>query len=293
MINESNIYQKGVLVATHTGCYYGSKKLSKDQMRGLPEEIVRGVHDMFDKEFKQKINNIGRHNEETREIIKRRSIPFPIDGVYFVPTHLIEGIVDLVTEREKEMNKLVAETVEDYDQAIANFANKYPDFYQASKAKYISKQRFAQRFYFQYQFIKISAPDEDGMISPEQYKLEMRKFRETIEEMKGEVVSTIYQELTEMTNRLKKQCTNGTPNQRTFNSLARFLERVENVYGEFVERKDLKEVIGKIKAEVLGVTAESLRNSEDAKKKFGKAISAVAKEINALPDIPLKRALEF
>ena len=44
---------------------------------------------------------------------------------------------------------------------------------------------------------------------------------------------------------------------------------------------------------VLGIDAESLRNSESAKQKFGKEIAAIAKEIKALPDIPLKRAIDF
>ena len=121
----------------------------------------------------------------------------------------------------------------------------------------------------------------------------MGKFKEAIDEMKGEVLSIIYSSLLEMTERLKTQCTDGKPNQRTLNNLNVFLNKIDDVYSDFIDRKDMQDTIRKIRAQVLGIDAESLRNSESAKQKFGEEIAALAKEIKALPDIPLKRAIDF
>lgn len=134
---------------------------------------------------------------------------------------------------------------------------------------------------------------ENSLISPEMYQTEMRKFRETIEEMKREVVGTIYQELLETTARLKKQCTDGKPSQRTLNSLNEYLVRIDEVYAGFVDREDLVTAIQKVKAQVLGITAEELRDSDKTRESFRKSISAVMSEIQNLPDIPLKRSIEF
>ena len=42
MINESNLMEKGMLINLKIGGYAGRKKLDKDQMKDLPQEIVRG-----------------------------------------------------------------------------------------------------------------------------------------------------------------------------------------------------------------------------------------------------------
>lgn len=292
-ITAQNIFEKGMLIAVHSGYYEGRKKLSKEQLKDLPQEIVRGVHDLFDTEFKKLVKEIGHFNGETRGMIKRQAIPFPIDGIYFLSSARIDEIVEMIEERDKERSLLIGEAVKVYDEAIETFASKYPDFYNNAKGKYLTKADFAERFYFSYQFIKISPPDKDSLISPEQYKKEMAKFKSTIDDMKKEVVSTIYQSLLEMTARLKKQMINDKPNQRTFNNLNKFLEQVDAVYADFVDRDDLKKMIEKVKADILGITADTLRDSEDAKAKFQAAIAATTKELKALPDIPLKRAIDL
>lgn len=294
MINEKNIFEKGMLISLQAGSYAGRKKMSKDQMKDLPTEIVRGVHDMFDKEFKELLQTINKLDREARYYVKDQSVPFPIDGIYFIGSTRIEAIIEELEKRKKERKDLINEAVKNYENAILIFKEKYPDYYELAKSRYPSKERFSERFYFKYQFIKISAPDEKSkFISPEMYKEEMKKFRGTIEEMKKEVLATIYQVLLETTARLKTQCTDGKPNQRTLNTLSSFLQQIDDVYSDFIDREDMKKMIDKVKKNLVGVTAEDLRDSETFKIKFGKEIGAIAKEIKALPDIPLKRAIDF
>ena len=293
-IDERNIFEQGVLIHLKIGGYEGRVKLSPEQMRDLPTEIVRGVHDIFDKAFKDKLKAINLFDSNLRDMVKRMAIPFPIDGVYFIRGKYINKTIDMLEEQINVRQGLVEEAVEDYDSAIATFEDRWPDYYEHAKSKYLSIDRFKERFYIKYRFIQVTAPNKDAsFISPEMYKEEMGKFKEAIDEMKGEVLSTIYSALLEMTERLKTQCTDGKPNQRTLNNLNVFLNKIDDVYSDFIDRKDMQDTIRKIRAQVLGIDAESLRNSESAKQKFGKEIAAIAKEIKALPDIPLKRAIDF
>lgn len=294
MINENNIFQHGILISMKSTRYEGYKRLGEDQLKELPKEIVHGTHDVFEKAYRDKIRVVRFHDHETRSYVKNNSVPFPIDGIYFVPQNKIDKIVQYIEGRIASRNEYIAELKEEYEDAIESFKEKYPDFYKRVQGKYLSKEAFAARFTLSYQFIKMSAPSEDDpFITPEMYQSELRKFRNTIEEMKSEVVATIYEELTELTNRLKEQSTNGKPNQRTFNTVNGFLERVESVYSGFIDRDDIKKILSDVKSSLLGVTAENLRDSEAAKKKFADAIKKVSKDINALPDIPLKRALDI
>jgi hypothetical protein len=293
MINETNIFERGVLISLHIGSYEGRKKLNSEQLKGLPTEIVRGVHDLFDKKFKLLLREIDLFDSQTRGNIKDRTISFFIDGVYFLKSELIDEVVEYLEKRKEERLELIQTAVNAYDGAIMDFKQEYPDFYKAAKGRYISKGDFQNRFYFNYQFLKIAPPDKDGILTPETYKREMGKFRESIEEMKKEVLSMIFENLLDATKRLKDQCTDGKPNQRTLNNLNKFLAQIDNVYSDFIDRKDIKEAIANVKANLLGVDAKSLRESGDYKAQFKKEIASAVEIIKALPDIPLKRSLEF
>lgn len=292
-INENNIYEKGVLIAIHIGSYAGRKKLDKEQMKELPTEIVRGVHDLFDKDFKEMIKNIWSFDNEARGAVKNMSIQFPLDGVYFLKSEKIEAAINLLEEAKEKRKILINEAVEAYDDAIKTFAEKYPDFYQKARNHYISREDFASRFHFDYQLLKIAPPEENSVLTPEMYKREMAKFKQNIDEMKNEVLATITQTLLETTERLKSQCDDGKPNQRTFNNLNKFLKRIDDVYSDFIDRDDLKSAIANVRASILGVDANSLRSQEDFKKEFKTSISAAADCIKALPDVKLKRSIEF
>lgn len=293
-ITEQNIFSRGMLINLNQGNYAGRKRMSKGQLTGLPTEIVRGVHDLFDSEFKRLLKEISAFDRDTRHEVKMKSVPFPIDGVYFISSDRIEPMIEMIDGRKERRQELIETAVDNYEGAIATFAAKYPEYYEKAKGKYPTKQHFQERFYCKYQFLKISAPGKDDkLISPEIYKREMAKFKETVEEMKADVVATIYQELLETTNRLRKQCTDGKVSQRTFNSLGIFLQKIDEVYADFVDRDDLKKAIKAIKAQVLGVTAESLRDSDDAKEKFRKGMATLVGDLKNLPDVPLKRAIDF
>lgn len=293
MINEKNIFEKGMLISIRAGSYAGRKKMSKEQLKELPTEIVRGVHDLFDKDFKKFLTEIISLDLQARLKVRAMAIPFPIDGICFLTSTKIDDAVNFLEETIKEREKMVENILDNYQAAVKIFEEKYPDYYRHAKNDYPTLAALRDRFYFRYQFIRVAPPEKDSIITGDQYKKEMSKFKDTIDEMKKEVVALIYEELLEVTARLKKQCTDGTPNQRTFNTLNAFLQKIDEVYMDFVDRKDMKEAIKKVKAQVLGVTAESLRDSEAAKKDFTKALKEVSAEIQALPDIPLKRAIEF
>jgi hypothetical protein len=293
VVNENNIYEKGVLINLNMGAFSGRKKLSADQLENLPKEIVRGVHDLFEKSFKLKLNAVDSHDSSTRDDLKYWCIPFPLKGVYFLPSDRIEKVISFLEERKSSRQELIKEILDGYEDAKAVFAEKYPEYYKRAQNSYPSKSRLASRFYFEYQFLKISAPDNNSLISPEQYRKEMEKFRETINEMKQEVVSIVYQSLSDLTNRLKKQSKDGKMNQRTFNSLHKFLEQVDSTYTEFIDRKDLQDTLEKVKAEIKGMSADMLRDNDAQREKFHKAISALTNEIQALPDVEAKRAIDF
>lgn len=293
-ITENNIYEKGILLALHMGGFAGRKKMSDDQLQGLPTEIVRGVQDMFGNEFKALLAAIWTFDGETRSMVKRETVPFPVDGIYFISLNRLNGLVEVLEARKEERKFLAQAATDSYESAIVDFAAQYPAFYEAAKHKYVSKDVFASKFHFDYRILKIAPPNpDDAVLSPEMYANEMAKFKQGIEEMKSEVLSTIAQTLLDATQRLTEQCSDGKPNQRTLNNLNKFLVQIDEVYSDFIDRKDIKEVIAGIRAQVLGVDAKALRENSNFKREFKDAVAKAAESIQALPDVQLRRAMEF
>lgn len=292
MITEKNIFEQGMLISIRARSYEGRRTLSKEQLKDLPTEIVRGVHDLFGKEFKALLKAADYAVWTARQKVKDVSIPFPIDGIYFLLADKIDSIVKFLEDKKKEREDIVDSIIDNYDQAIKSFAEEYPEYYQAGRSKYLSKDQLRNRFYFDYQFVKISSPTtEDGVISSKQYKKEIGKFKDMVQDMKDDVVATVYQVLTETAGRLKQQSDNEKVNQLTLNSLNSFIQKIDDVYADFIDRDDMKKVIGKMTKELLGVESKDLRSSEEARKQFAKSIKDIADDLKAIPDVPLKRSI--
>ena len=293
-ITSENIFEKGMLVSLTMGGFEGRIKLSEEQLKDFPTEIVRGVHDIFENEFKTLIKEIFSHDGKTREGLQGMSIPFPINGIYFILSRYIEKAINFLKEKETERITLIQTATDNYEQAIEKFAEKYPTYYRHAKGKYPSRYEFQQKFYFRYQLFTITKPEKAlSTISPDIYTEELDKFRKDVFSMKQEVVNIIYTELLDRVKMLQKQCSDGKPSQKTFNKLNKILNQIDEVYSDFVDRQDIKDIITKIKGQVTGVTADDIRSSEDFKKEFKSAMAKTFQEIKNLPDTELTRSLDF
>ena len=293
-ITSENIFEKGLLINLKMGSYQGRKKLSQEQLKDLPKEIVRGVHDLFEEEFKKLLKEVESHDAETRGKVKDMSVPFPIDGVYFLLSKAVMRATEFLKKRKIERNELIAIAANNYEDAIKKFAEKYPEYYKEARGKYPTKNGFMDKYHFNYQLFTIAKPNENlEFVSSDAYKDEIVKFKNDIETMKKEVIGIIYSELLYKVNQLSKQCADGKPSQRTLNNLDKFFIKIDEVYSDFIDRKDIKETISLIKAQVTGVDAKSLRDSEDFKKEFRGDMAKALESIKNLPDIELTRSLDF
>ena len=291
-VNYENIFDRGMLINLKMGSWAARNKLSQEDLKYLPKEIVRGVYDLLDD--KDQLDEIISVQNKLRNKVKSQTVPFPIDGVYFVLGKDIETVIDTVKEDQVVIAELAREFGEGYEQKIKNYASKYPKFYERAKGKYPSKENVINRFYVQYRMFQVNVPNKKlSFVSPELYKEEMKKFKNEVEEMKKEVINIIYTELLDRVATLYRQCDDGKPSQRTLNNLGELFGKVENLYADFIERDDITGMINKIKKMVGGVDAKELRNDEKFKSDFGKRMKKVAAELKALPDTELKRSIEF
>lgn len=296
-INEKTLFENGMLVNINLGSWQARNKLKKEDLEGFTEEekkLVRGVFDLL--ADKSLLDDIVTFDNKIRNHIKSVTIPFPIDGIYFVLGNKIEYLLKYIEEKKIERMELVNKFVEEYENLIQDFKANFPKFYDraVAKGKYPSKQDLINRYYFKFNFFQISIPDKKlEFISPALYKEEMSKFKDQIEMMKKEVVNIIYTELLELVNRLKNQSTSGKPSQRTLNTLNSFMERIDETYSDFLERKDMRSIIEKIRKIAGNISADDLRNDDKFRSEFGGKMKTLLKDISSLPDVEAKRAIEL
>ena len=291
-INYENIFETGMLINLKMGNWAARNKLPEEDLKDLPKEIVRGVFDLIDD--KEMLDEITSRQAKLRGTVKGMTVPFPIDGVYFVLGKDIEAVTNIIKSEKEEILGLAKKFSENYEKIVENYSIKYPKFYQIARGKYPSKETVKDRFYVEFRMFQVNVPNKKlSFISPELYKEEMKKFKNEIEEMKKEVVNIIYTELLERVVTLSRQCDDGKPSQRTLNNLGELFEKVENLYADFIERQDIADMVMRVKKMVSGVDAKELRTDEKFKDDFGKRMKKVAAELKALPDTELKRSIEF
>lgn len=298
-ITAENIFEKGILINLKISAFTGRAKLSSKQIeeKDLPSDIIRGVVDLYAGEMRRLLKQIEEHDNKTRNLVWAMSIPFPIDGIYFVSAKNLNILSEKLKIRQEEREVLIEEAASYIEQGIKEYAEKFPDYYKENlkKGKYLNKERFKSKFKFRFNYFQISIPDEKNtnFITSEIFNEEMIKFKNEIGEMKKEVVNIIHSELLTKANRLLEQSTNTKPNQKTLNTLNDFFEKISDVYSDFLDRKDLLDIIEKFKNTVSNVTADDIRTDEAFKKNFATKIKDVVNTLSIMPDVKLQRAIEF
>ena len=295
-VNADNLFHQGICVSLSHGFYQASYRLPKEKFESLPveeQEMVRGTFDGLLKKDKKLIKEIISYDNKTLNTVKGNTIFFPIRGVVFVTANKVDWLNEYIEKRTgEERQELIQKAADNYESAIKAFEEKIPTLYEIIKDKYPSKERFINRFYFRFNIFQVSIPDDSmEFVSDSMKRSAIEKMKSTVNDMKRNICNTIYTEVLEATKKIEDRASNGKSNQATFNKLQKIFETVENVYGEFVDRKDIKEMIEKVKVSVDGVNAKELRDNDSFRKDFGKEIKAVVKEVESLPNVELTRAL--
>jgi len=294
-INDKNLYDKGMFICLSLGAWQARSKLNKSQLKGFTDkerEIVRGVHDLlYDT---SELDAITSFNSKTKITFDNMTIPTPMRGIRFCLGTQIEKTLEYVKDRKQEREEIVQTFLDAYESRQKEFEKEMPEYHKLNKHKYPTKDDLKSRFYINVRVFKVSVPDKGlKYISPELYKQEVNAFKQQVEDMKKEVVNIIYTELLDKVNNLKTQCLSGKPSQKTFNFIEKFMERIADNYDDFIERNDIRSMIDKVKSEVGSVEAKELRDNESLKKEFGKQMKGLLSELQNLPDVELKRAIEL
>jgi len=290
-LDTINIFTKGVLVSLRTRLWGATGKLEKDQFSVIDDTIdKRSVHASMDLlKDKTLINAMRQTRSAAQRFIKANSLPFPEVGMDFVPKSRIQFIADKLEKYRAEYLSYGKELVKKLKDLEAEFAEKHPKLY--NPAKYPSEARLTYTIRFEYVFRVFSAPDEAlGVISPEMYKQEIKKFQADIIKMKENTVGVICKEIKTRIDQLSDQCATGKVNQATLNSFESIMDKFKNVWAGFVDEKDILKIMEDLELYLEGTDASMLRYDDE----FRGMVGFKAKEISTtLENKGYKRSLDI
>jgi len=118
--------QEGVLCNLKIGRWNASAKLPKDKLGSeMPKEIIRAMQDLIeDRKFLKDVATIRRM---AKGELSRHSLPFPIDGVWFVPKDQIDYLDHQFKQLKSENDKRVKVFIDNYNKLKASMKRKYPE----------------------------------------------------------------------------------------------------------------------------------------------------------------------
>jgi hypothetical protein len=277
-------YQGHVLIYLECRKWGASAKLTDEKSEEYLKEdkdVIRAVQDVLLPEDKALLESMASLKNQALGVIYRNSVPSPIPNFNCLPKERIEPVEELLLDFQKQYYDLSKYFVSKRDEYETRYKEKKPDLYRPEK--YPSTKELERRFVFRWTYQQISPPDPKlGVLSPDLYKREVENFKGLIKEMQVNTLRVIKASAIERLDAVRLMCEGKKFNQATINSVNNLLEKVEQVYGGFIDSKELKALVGEIDLYMKDVDADMLRADEDFADMVAKMAGDVSTKIEKI-----------
>jgi hypothetical protein len=260
-----NMFEKGCLIQLSISKWGGVKKIDNNKLAEMIEahEWLTATKKLVDPESLKPICKVGN---AARSYLTSVSLPFPIQGMVFIPKEMITRIDNRLEEFKSEFNEAVTAFIRDYDR-LRNTAMVYlGDLFNEVDYPF----QVGKKFSFAWRFIILDVPDgKTGILSPEVYEREKEKFIQTMEEARTMAIESLREEFASMVERITErfaESADGKPKifkNGTVESFYGFFEtfKERNIFRD----EELSRLVERAQAVLGDVSAESIRTNNHLK----------------------------
>jgi len=283
--------QEGALCQLKIGRWDARVKMPTEKLgKNIPKEIVRAVQDLI--EDRTLLDDLATIKRTAKGFLWRNSLPFPVDGVFWLPKNRIVKIDERFQELQTEHFKRVDTLVDNYGRLISDFKSKYPDYYR--KDKYPTSNGLRNKYYFYWNFFHFEIPSKKSKIlSPAMYKRETEKLKDMVNKMEEMTINIIGNTLIDRLNSLAKQCESGKVNAHTVNSFDNFVKKWDDLWKDHVDEKKMKSIMIMLKRHAKKMTTDRLKDNETFRNEIQKYAEKTVGKIKNIPNFELKRSLDI
>jgi len=270
-----NMFEKGCLIQLSISKWGGVKKITDNQLAEMTDthEWLTATKKLVDPESLKPICKAGN---AARTYLTSVSLPFPIQGMVFIPKEMISRVDQRLEEFKVEFNQTISTFIRDYDKLRETAMVYLGDlFNEIDYPVHVEK-----KFFFAWRFIILDVPNgKSGILSPEIYEREKEKFIQTMEEARGMAIESLREEFASMVERITERFTqNGDGKPKIFKNAT--VESFYEYFETFKERnifrdEQLDELVARAQAVLGGVSAESIRTNADLKENIRAGMAEV------------------
>ena len=260
-----NMFEKGCLVQLSISKWGGVKKIDNNKLAEMIEahEWLTATKKLVDPESLKPICKVGN---AARSYLTSVSLPFPIQGMVFIPKEMITRVDNRLEEFKSEFNQAVNVIIRDYG-GLRNTAMAYlGDLFNEVDYPF----NVGKKFSFAWRFIILDVPNsKSGILSPEVYEREKDKFIQTMEEARTMAIESLREEFASMVERITDrfaESANGKPKVFKNGTVESFYEFFETFKERNIFRdEELAQLVEHAQAVLGGASAENVRTNGQLK----------------------------
>jgi len=262
-----NLFEKGCLVQLSVSKWGGVKKIDRDQLARMVQatdsDWMTATKKLVDPDSLKPICKVGN---AARSYLGGVSLPFPINGMLFVPKEMISRVDERLEEFKAEFDDAVRVFVAEYDHLRETAMVYLADLF--SEVDYPVNVR--EKFAFSWRFIVLDVPSgKSGLLSPEVYEREKDKFLRTMEEARELAVQSLREEFAAMVTRITERFSQGPDGKSkvfknaTVDSFYEYFEtfKERNIFRD----EELAELVSQAQAILGEKSPEAIRSNDGLK----------------------------
>ena len=284
-----NIFAKGCVAQLSVSQWGAVKKIDKSRLAQMTTspDWVRASKKLVDPGA---LKPIGKIANKARSYLAGVSLPFPIQGMVFVPKEMISRVDKRLQFFKDEFDLGVNKFVSEYNE-LRGIAKVYlGDLF--SELDYPVDVR--SKFAFAWRFVILDVPDGNvGLLSPEVYQREKEKFIQTMEEARQMAIQSLREEFACMVERITERFYTGPDGKpkvfknATVNSFYEYFENFKerNIFRD----EELAELVARAQEILSETSADDIRSDEQLKDRIRSGMQEVEQAMSEILTRPRRK----
>ena len=262
------IFEKGCLTQLSVSQWGAAKKIDKSRLAQMTTspDWLRASKKLVDPEALKPISKIAN---KARSYLSGVSLPFPIQGMVFVPKEMISRVDGELRSYKQDFDKAVNKFLSEYEE-LRKIARVYlGDLFNDLDYPVDVRSKFS----LAWRFVVLDVPNGNvGLLAPEVYEREKEKFVQTMEEARQMAVRSLREEFADMVERITERFSNGNdgkPKVFKNSTVTNFYEYFEIFKERNIFKDDqLAELVNRAQAILSGESAALIRSDSLLKERI-------------------------
>jgi hypothetical protein len=285
-----DIFQQACLLQLCIKTWTGAKKLPPYYVQRIGEsDWIKGRKNLVDPDYLQPLKTTAC---KARTFVKKQALPFPIHGLSLVPKETLTSIENSLQDYQHEFDSNVRYFLSRLEEAKDHARLVLGQMYDALDYP----QDLEQKFGFTWQYVTLSMPGQNNLLSPALYEREKAKFQNLMETTREEAILALRQEFSDLVGHLSERLTNDGESRpkvlrkSVIEKLHEFMDSFQN--RNLFQDDTLSELISSTKLIINGVDVESLKSNNFLRDSIKSSMDDIKENIDeAIEDLPRRRII--